>query len=171
MYVNFRLQLYALRLLGVVVAESGAESKGQLYLFREKVGHAKTPGAYNDRPKNRTQTVRRNTENITPQNEQLGSYAISLYCFFFLPLHFAVHFAVLTDVVSLNSPQSQPKHKTGATNQTQLNETEKGGSVAASRLATTTATRTGRGTIFGGIRDSMLKMLGFKLHPSLTTWP
>ena len=47
-----------------------AEGKGQLYLFRRKVGHTKTPGAYNDRPKNRTQTVRRNTQISHPQNEQ-----------------------------------------------------------------------------------------------------
>jgi hypothetical protein len=29
-------------------------------------------------------------------------------------------------LLGLNSPQSKPKHQTGATNQTQLNETEKG---------------------------------------------
>jgi hypothetical protein len=86
-----------------------AEVKGQLHLFWRKVGHAKTPGAYNDQPKNRTQTVRRNTKISHPQNEQRNK-----------PVQ------KLAGLLGLNSPQSKPKHKTGATNQTQLNETEKG---------------------------------------------
>jgi hypothetical protein len=85
-----------------------AEDKGQLYLLRRKVGHAKTPGTYNDRPKQSGEIQKISH----PQNEQINKPAQKP-----------------AGLLSLNSPQSQPKHG---------------------------ASRTGRGTIFGGIRDKVL---------------